>query len=381
MYPKVRCGGKGPTRASPREEACMKLLLLNQFGYASGAPTGRILAELGAEFERRGHRVFVLVSDPVYGKPRRGLSRLLHEGLAHASLFAQGLWCPKVDAVISLTSPVCLAVSAALIAKIHRARHFHWAMDVYPDVAVCLGELNPGPPARLLTSLVNRAYKKADRVVALDEDMREYLLKNHGVDSAVIGPFPPEIDWPVVEKKTSTIRQWLYSGNFGRAHEIQVLLEVQKKLEEEKVNAHLVLQGQGAQFLLSQEKAARLGLRQVQWRAPVPVKLLGETLLHSEVLVVTRKAEMKGLLLPSKLLLAELSGRRILWIGDTDGATAQRLSRQGRHGVFAVEEMEAIAQWLRESFSTESPEDALEPAPIDLVRQQAFQQWDALLST
>jgi len=358
----------------------MKILLLNQFGYASGAPTGRILAELGAELEQRGHRVFILTSDSSYGSHRGGLGRLFQEGLSHLSLFAQSLWHPKVDTVISLTSPACLAVSAGLIARIHRARHFHWAMDVYPDVAVRLGELRPGPLVRVLTYLMRRAYEKADRVVTLDEDMREYLNRNHGIDSVVIAPFPPEIKWPAIEENSPSTKQWLYSGNFGRAHEIQALLEIQKKLEQQKVNAHLILQGQGPQFLLSQEQATRLELRQVQWRAPVPVKMLGEALLHSDVLVVTRKAEMKGLLLPSKLLLAELSGRRILWIGDTDGATAQKLSRQGRHGVFAVDEIDAIAQWLRGCFNGESSDAAIEPAPIDFVRRQAFQQWDILLT-
>ena len=357
----------------------MKLILLNQFGFASGAPTGRILAELGEELESRGHQVFILTSDSSYGGPRRGLGRMLQEGLSHISLLAKGFWRPKVDAVVSLTSPACLAITAAVVAKMHRARHFPWVMDVYPEVGVRLGELKSGVLVRLLSYLMGRAYQQAARVVTLDDDMRDYLHESHGIDSSVIGPFPPEIKWPAVERNYQPAKQWLYSGNFGRAHEIQPLLEVQRKLEDLHVNAHLILQGQGPQFLSSQELAKSLNLRQVQWREPVSVEMLGETLLESEVLVVTRKAEMKGLLLPSKLLLAELSGRRILWIGDTIGATAKRLSRQGRHGVFAVDETEAIAQWLSGLFTKASPEPYPEPTPTSLVREQAFQQWSDLL--
>jgi len=357
----------------------MKLLLLNQFGNASGAPTGRILAELGAEMERRGHQVFILTSDASYGSPRRGLRRLFQEALSHLSLLSQSLWHPKVDAVISLTSPACLAITAALIAKVHRARHFHWAMDVYPDVGVRLGELKQGPLVYFLTFLMRKAYEQAECVVTLDGDMHDYLSKHYGIDSSIIGPFPPEINWPEQEKNQSPAQQWLYSGNFGRAHEIQALLEVQKKLEQQEVKAHLVLQGQGPQFLMSQEEAARLKLQQVQWRAPVPMKMLGEALINSNVLVVTRKADMKGLLLPSKLLLAELSGRRILWIGDTDGATAQRLSQQGHHGVFAVDEIEKIAQWLHNLFDRKALQSTMNPIPTNSVRQQAFQEWTNLL--
>lgn len=357
----------------------MILMLLNQFGADSGAPTGRILAELGSELEQRGHQVVLLSTDETYGKPRRGLLRILREALAHLSLLWRSLWLPKVDAVISLTSPACLAVTAGIVAKIHRARHFHWAMDLYPDVGARLGELKSGTLVRLLSFLMRRAYQSADGIITLDEDMRDYLQNNYGVDSTVIEPFPPEVTWPAIQSKLNPTRKWLYSGNFGRAHEIEVLLQIQKRLEDRRVNAELILQGQGPQFLSSQAAAGRLGLRQIQWRAPVPLEKLGGSLLESDVLVVTRKAEMKGLLLPSKLMLAELSGRSILWIGDTDGKTAQRLARENRHGVFAMEGVESIATWLQDVFEREFAEQVLEPKATHIVRQQTVHQWEALL--
>jgi hypothetical protein len=174
-------------------------------------------------------------------------------------------------------------------------------------------------------------------------------------------------------------RQWLYSGNFGRAHEIQILLQIQKKLEDNGVPAELILQGQGPQFLASQDAARGLGLRRVQWRAPVSLDKLGESLLQADVLVVTRKAELKGLLLPSKLMLAELSGRSILWIGDTDGKTAARLARTGRHGVFTITDADSIVQWLTALFARGASPLETKPIATSLVRQQATDQWQALL--
>jgi hypothetical protein len=357
----------------------MRLLLLNQFGRASGAPTGHILTELASELEQRGHKTYLLTTDSSYGKPRRGLARLLQEVLSHLLLLWRSLWNPKVDAVISLTSPSCLAVTAGIVAKLKRAKHFHWVMDLYPDVAVRLGELKSRALPWLLSFLMRRAYQEAHRVIALDEDMRDYLQNIYEIDTAVIEPFPPEIIWPSIEKNSTASKRWLYSGNFGRAHEIQVLLEIQKILEDRQVNAELILQGQGPKFLSSQDAANRLGLRQAQWRAPLPLEQLGESLVQSDVLVVTRKAETKGLLLPSKLMLAELSGRPILWIGDIDGKTAKRLSKEERHGVFTIEDVELIAAWLQCLFQRESPRQAIEPRATRAVRQQTFNQWEALL--
>jgi hypothetical protein len=157
------------------------------------------------------------------------------------------------------------------------------------------------------------------------------------------------------------------------------LLQIQKKLEDRRIHAALVLQGQGPQFLSSRDAAANLGLKQVQWHEPVPLEKLGESLMQSDVLVVTRKVDLKGLLLPSKLVLAELSGKSILWIGDTDGKTAQRLSRNERHGVFAIEDVELITRWLQRQFEQDSPSQTCKPIPTSEMRQQAVDQWESLL--
>lgn len=357
----------------------MRLLLLNQYGLASGAPTGRILSELGSGLREHGHDVVFLTTDSAYGKPSRGVGRFLDEGLAHLNLLWQSLYRRKVDAVISLTSPACLAVTAAVVAKLHRAKHFHWAMDLYPDVGVRLGELKSGALTGTLGNLMRRAYQAADAVVTLDEDMRAYLQENYGVDSSVMEPFPPEVSWPKSTLETRTSKRWLYSGNFGRAHEIEVLLQIQKKLEDRHLPAELILQGQGPQFSSSRSAASQLDLRRVQWRAPAPRETLGDSLLQSDVLVVTRKAEMKGLLLPSKLMLAELSGKAVLWIGDTDGKTAQRLKADGRHGVFSLDEVEPMVAWLQYLFEHDSPGSTIEPRSTRTVREESVRKWEELL--
>jgi hypothetical protein len=88
---------------------------------------------------------------------------------------------------------------------------------------------------------------------------------------------------------------------------------------------------------------------------------------------------MKGLLLPSKLLLAELSGKAILWIGDTDGKTAQRLKREGRHGVFILADVEPIAAWLEHLFEQETSGQVIEPKATREVRGESVRKWEALL--
>lgn len=355
----------------------MRMLLLNQYGPATGAPTGRILGELSIGLQQLEHETILLEVDSEYGRSRRGRERILHEIGVHARLLTRSLGKGRIDAVLSLSSPACLAVTGGFIAGMLGARHFHWAMDLYPEAGVRLGELREGAITRLLTRLMRGAYRKAKRVVVLDEDMRDHLRRAYGVDSAILEPFPPEVTWPAPVRTPGEPRRWLYSGNLGRAHEIDVLLQAQRRLEQSGAEAELVLQGQGAQFGASQERARELGLRRVQWRPPAPAERLGESLLQADVLVVTRKPAMKGLLLPSKLMLAELSGRPILWIGDTDGFTASRLKKSG-HGVFASDEVEPIAAWLRQKLDPQAPPPPA-PRPSGAMREQVIAAWDALL--
>jgi colanic acid biosynthesis glycosyl transferase WcaI len=354
----------------------MRVLLLNQYGPTSGAPTGRILGELGDWLQSKGHEIRFLETDAAYGLSRRGFGRILHELRVHFLLLVRSIGCAKVDAVISLTSPACMAVTATLIAALHRARHFHWTMDLYPEVGVRLGELRGRALPHLLSFLMGHAYRYAHQVIVLDEDMREHLCKKYGVDSCVIEPFPPEVEWPQVVA-TDSKRNWLYSGNFGRAHEIEALLQVQQLMEQRGVGASLVFQGHGGQFEASRDTARALNLSEIEWRSPISAEALGESLLRSDVLVVTRKPEMKGLLLPSKLMLAELSGRPILWIGDTEGYTSHRLRKAG-HGVFAATDIVSIATWLQQVF--EQPSRVRPPRLTNDARRRSLLVWEALLS-
>jgi glycosyltransferase involved in cell wall biosynthesis len=353
----------------------MRLLLLNQYGPGTGAPTGRILGELAAGLRGCGHEVILRTIDASYGGERRGRHRLLHEILAHARLAWQSLALQRIDVVISLTSPACLAVTAAVLARWHRAAHFHWAMDLYPELGVELKEIPAGAVSRLLGDLMGRAYRDAKRVVALDEDMRAYLLRRYRVEASVIEPFPPNVKWPEKTERLPGPKRWVYSGNLGRAHEIEALLKVQQLLESQGADAELVLRGQGAQWASSQQAAEALRLRCVRWETPVSEAELGASLRQADVLVVTRKPSLVGLLLPSKLLLAELSGRPILWVGDTESHTAWRLRKAG-HGVFSGNEPEAIATWLNATFAKDEVRPSHDPATM---RDHGVAAWSILL--
>lgn len=340
----------------------MRFLFLNQYAPPDPAPTARLLGELAAGLRAGGHAVEILSQRLSYqGRPARG-GRLRRELAASWAILRVG-WKrgnSQPDVVLALSSPPGLLVVAALLAWRHRAQLVHWAMDLYPELAVALGEIKPGGlMARVVGAAMRWAYRRAALVVALDEDMRDHLQAFCRAHVQVLPPWPdPQTEQQVnagtVDGAFSEPWVCLYSGNLGRAHEWQTLLEAQALLEGRGLPISLVFQGDGAGRAAAQVHANKLGLRRCHWKDYAPKDQLLPTLLAAQVLVVTQRPETRGLLWPSKLALLERLPRPILFVGPTEGAIAQLLRARGNAGVFAPGQAKEVAGWI---------EDVLHSAP------------------
>ena len=166
----------------------MRILFLNQYFPPDPAPTGVLFAELADRLTTCGHVADFVSAGEAYRATQSKKGRLRRELSALWRMLVAGVRSPRPNVVISGTSPPCLAFIATLIAFRHRTRHFHWAMDLYPELAVALGEVRPGMAARLIEALMGWCYRRASRVVVLDEDMKRQIEK-HGAQAEIIRPW------------------------------------------------------------------------------------------------------------------------------------------------------------------------------------------------
>jgi glycosyltransferase involved in cell wall biosynthesis len=324
------------------------------------------------ELVRRGFTT-TLVGDAADYRGRKTLfgSRALREALSLLRLLFRTLAAPRADAIVVLTSPPMVPVVAALARIRHRrAKLIHWAMDLYPDVAVALGEVSEGSLLQRVTAaLMARVYRTCDLVIVLDREMAERVCP--GAKRIEIEP-----PWPPVatlftlpesagagdEATENPAFTWLYSGNLGRAHEWRTLLEAQARLEAEGLAIDLVFQGGGAERAPAEAAAAALGLRRCHWRDYAPGPGLIASLLAADALVITQRPETAGCLWPSKLALAVRVGRPVLWVGSRDGGVAGWLQDQG-HFACAPGDAEAIAREIAR-LAEETRPAAPDPAAI-----------------
>ena len=335
----------------------VRVLFLNQYFPPDAAPTGILLKEIADELVAGGHEVVFASSGQEYreGQKRGGRMRRELEGLWR--LFRAALGAGKVDAVVSATSPPLLVLIGAMVARLRGARHYHWLFDMYPELATALGEIPDGRTARMFAMGTRWAYRKADCVVALDEDMAGRLNAGGpgGLGRVRVRIIPPWVFASLLKAREGERLEmakggeeavWLYSGNLGRAHEWRTLLDAQGLLEAAGARWRLVFQGGGPSWPLAQEYAQRMGLTRCEWKGYVPEEELPGALLAADVLVVTQKPETCGLLWPSKLALVTALPRPILWVGPTDRAIARELKGMPQAGVFAPGDADGVAKWL-----------------------------------
>ena len=359
----------------------MRILFLNQYFPPDAAPTGVLFREMADEFLRLGHTVDFVDAGQDYREGQGGGGRMKRELRALWRMLREGGARPRADAVISGTSPPCLAVVADRVARKHGAAHIHWAMDVYPELAIELGEIGRRSLVGCVTRIaMGRAYRRAAAVVALDADMAA-RLRDHRVEATCIRPWVSQgvIAASASESRAEAPWTWIYSGNLGRAHEWETLLRAQALLEERRVDARLLFQGGGPSWAVARARAAELGLRNCEWRGYVPEAELPASLLRCEVLAVTQLPAVRGLLWPSKLALLMTLPRPILFVGPTDGAIARELAGFPHAGIFAPGDSEGVAGWISERRSNSATVSSGAMADARVQREGALKAWRELL--
>jgi hypothetical protein len=334
---------------------------------------------VATELTKAGHTVdFVAARQEYRGGQKQG-GRMIREALALGRMLIDGLRRPRAEVIVSASSPPCLLVVATIVAGWHRARSVHWIMDLYPEIAVALGEVREGAVSRILAALMGWCYRRAARVVVLDEDMAS-RIRRYGVEAAFVRPWVFE----TILKQLASARAepeprwtWIYSGNLGRAHEWATLLEAQAELERRGAAIWLRFQGGGPSRPAAETRASELGLKQIEWRDYVDEAELPTSLLRCHALVVTQLPAAQGLLWPSKLGLVMSLPRPIVWVGPTDGAIARVLRELPHAGLFAPGSAANLADWLLAQQASGGSVGAVADAAAH--REQALAAFTALM--
>ena len=355
----------------------MKLLFVNRFFFPDHSATSQILSDLAFELAGRGHQIEVITSFLSYDGSRKlkrretvrgvtiirlptsafGRGNLLGRAIDYLTFYLAAFFClmrrvRRGDIVVAKTDPPLLSLLTAPVCRLKGAWAVNWLQDLFPEVAEAL-DLGKGVAERTLFSrlrhLRNATLRGAGINIVIGKRMAAKL--------SAIGVPPSKIqiisNWangsfvcPIARKDNALAKEWCledqfiigYSGNLGRAHDIDTFLAAISALERPvspggSANRDLKRQvrwlfiGGGAQMEALKREVENRNLTSVLFKPYQPQELLSESLSLPDVHLISLRPELEGLIVPSKYYGIAAAGRPAIFVGDPEGEIAKTITQ------------------------------------------------------
>ncbi len=325
-----------------KERHPARLLVLCQLFYPELVSTGQTLTELCEELAGRGMEIEVICGPPTVLRQEKGtVGTSWHKGIKirrvwgtrfpksnligwainqmtfAVSVFFFLLFDFSKRPVLVLTNPPFLAFTCAILTSLGLGkRYIYLVFDVYPDSAVKLGLIKGnGLVCRIWNAFNRLVLKHAAAVVVIGRCMRNVIAEK-AKDSL-----------PNIEEKIHHIHVWSddnlirsigdgdnpfvgkwglhgkfvvgYSGNIGRFHDMQTIMDAICLLQEYK-DMEFVLVGEGDRKGFVETYVAEKNLSNCQVHTYVAREDLGFSLSSADIGLVSLGEGHEGLSVPSK---------------------------------------------------------------------------------
>jgi colanic acid biosynthesis glycosyl transferase WcaI len=330
----------------------VRILTLHYYpDYASAA---LLMEELANGLKEMNFNVDVLTSQPIYNKEKKDkefdncngvnifrVSSLgLNKNLKMVKIL-NSIWfflsiCSKVlffedgkNVIYLLTSNPPILPIIGLIIKFFKGNKFVTLVyDINPDASTKLGYVsNRTFTVKLWIFLNKLVFNQSSIVIAISEQMKNYILKNYLENDFIKDEkikiihnwANPELIKPLNKDKNIFIKRnnlqnkfiINYSGNIGIAQKFDGLLNCALLLKKEKDIAFIFF-GNGVKKKSIVNFVENNRLTNFYFQDYQPKQILQEVLSTSDLSVVHLEKEVEGLSMPSKLYCILASGRPVL---------------------------------------------------------------------
>jgi glycosyltransferase involved in cell wall biosynthesis len=354
--PRIKLDANGSAR--PR-----KILFINQYYWPSHASTAQHLTDLAESLAERGYECHVLCSRGRYAQGRGRLpSSEVHNGVHirrvgatefgrkstlarmldylsfYARALAVALTLPRVDAVVTLTTPPIIGLIGTLLRRLKGSKHVYWSMDLHPDASLALGRMSRrNPVVSALAWLSDAVYRAADCVVVLGPYMADRIAAKGVRDSrlATIPVWSREDEIYPLPREGHPLRASLglddkfvamYSGNLGLAHAFDEFLAAARRFRAEgRDDVVFLFVGDGPRMAEVRQAKEAGRLENVRILDYFPRDQLHASLSLADVHLISMRREMTGIVVPCKLYGAMASARPALFVGPDHCETADTI--------------------------------------------------------
>jgi glycosyltransferase involved in cell wall biosynthesis len=317
----------------------------------------------------------------------------LTRALFEASVLANGLYAPpavdRPDAVVAQLPSLAGGVLGARLARRHRVPFVPVVQDLMSRAAAQSGIRGGGRLAGGLAGSVERYVLKRAALVGVIHESFVGTVAAMGVPEDRIRVVP---NWSHVRPPTRSRAEmrarlgWregrtvlLHSGNMGLKQGLDVLVEAARLDPRLRV----VLMGDGNQR--DQLRSMAGGLPNLDFLPPADDGEFPDVLAAADVLVVTQRASVVDMSVPSKLTSYFAAGRPVVASVAGQGGSAQEIARSGAGVVVPPEDPRALLEAVRALAEDPDRARALgERGPVyaveHLSREAGLARIDALLA-
>lgn len=341
--------GNTPSAVKLRSED-IRLGIFTQFFPPDYAPTGQLIDELTQHLSKKNIQVAVFSGQPGYAfnsQRQAPLNEHRHQVQVKRSRTAQ-LWprqirgkaingllffmraglhllrsAHKYDVILLTTAPPFLAVLGYLASSILKKPYICLIYDLYPDIAVELNVVNHNHVLAKAWRFVNYfVWENANGIIVLSEAMKQRVVRqcltvrgkisviHSWADPNQIVPIPKTKNWFAWKYQLVDIFTVIYSGNMGRCHDMDTLLEAITWLRDEPIK--FVFIGGGAKKTALMASVKSYSLTNCLFLPYQDKEVLPYSLTAGNVSLVSVSSGMQDLVAPSKVYSALSSGRPLV---------------------------------------------------------------------
>lgn len=326
----------------------MKVCFFNRSYWPDTAATGQLLTELAEDLvAHHGCEVSVVCGVPLHGgndrarggivgrEERKGVQifraagttrppqQLVGRAVNYLSYFASAsiaaLRMPPPEVVVALTDPPIIGLAGLAAARRAGAKFVFVCEDVFPEVASLIEDFHNAAVNRALDRVSRLLLKKADRVVALGDRMRERLIDDKGADPSKISVIHNWADCGAIvpgdKRNPFSCAEGLagrfvvmHSGNVGLSQNLETLLAAAERLTPYEDIVFAIV-GHGARLGPLQDVARAKRLTNVRFLPQQPKERLTDLFASADVFVVSLKRGIEGYIVPSKVYGILAAGR------------------------------------------------------------------------
>jgi colanic acid biosynthesis glycosyl transferase WcaI len=245
------------------------------------------------------------------------------------------------DCVLVVTNPPLLPLVVALACFIRRARCVLIVHDVYPDVLIATGVFNNGSSlTKIISYIMHALYRRMNRIVVLGRDM-EMLIRSkvpdhnerivripNWADLDLVKPLPRSENHLLRELGLANKFVIQYSGNIGRTHGIEYLVQCAVEMKNDS-QSHFLFIGFGGKKAWLKKAAEDRGLKNVSILDYRTRPELPHSLNACDIAIISFAEGMAGVSVPSRMYNVMAAGKPMIAVADENSELALVVREEG----------------------------------------------------